>query len=318
MISLEATGGTLGLANITPLLISGLARGIGTVALSSASDLVLGPTAVVTPNQRIGSTPVSYISAETNTGTVVLTAGRNLVLQPGSLARAGLVLAESTGGVFESGKIAADRILLGGPNGTAAGLVALGSGAWLASGGAGPFAGPLPLARWPTPVTSSGTFINTVNFTLSGTPMLIGNPGQPAPLLRLDISGIGTTGSTSSLSARTGTVFINMGRLATLTAGLDAYALYVAYPRGTNGSADFSGTIRGTGGQSAAQLAFIQPSPSSAYRFNACAIASVSCVVVSTERLPQTVPTRDLDIRPARDDSDDTEVLLPNVSRRDF
>jgi hypothetical protein len=280
---------------------------------------VLGPAAVVTTNLPAEGQSVSFTSSEANTGSVVLTAGRNLSLQPGALARGDFVAATAAGGVFENGEIVGNRIFLGGPGGGAAGLVVLGNGAWLMSGGVGPFNGALSLSRWPTlGGVAGGTFISTVNFSITGTAMLADNWGQPAPLLRLDIAGAGTMDNAGGLWAKTGTVFINMGRNATLSGNVDANALYVAYPRSGSGSAELSGSVRGISGQAAAQLAYIQPSPSAVYRLNACAIASVSCFVVSTERLPQTVPTRDLDIRPARDESDDTEVLLPNVSRRDF
>ncbi len=316
--TLRADGGALGVANQSALFVTGSVRGLGVVSLASAVDLDLGGAAVVTTNIPAAGTSVGFASPESNTGSVQLAAGRNVGIQPGALVRAALVSATAGGAVLDSGEIAANLIQFGGLGGAPVTLAALGNGAWLSAGG-GSFAGPLSPTRWPTPTSAGGgVFVNAVNFSVAGTAMLVNAWGQSAPLFRLDLAGAGSLDAMGGLWAKTATVFFNLGRHASLSGHLDAAALYVAYPRGGEGAAELSGTLRGVGGQAAAQIAVIQPAPNAVYRLNGCAIASVSCFVVSTERLPQTVPTRDLDIRPARDTTDDTEVLLPNVSRRDL
>ena len=96
---------------------------------------------------------------------------------------------------------------------------------------------------------------------------------------------------------------------------LDVAALLVL---GAGGNADLSGKIGGLEGQAAASKATIWPQPSSDYRFNACPITSINCVLLPVQTIPPISPLRDVPIIRDRPSQDDTDVQLPNVSDEDY
>jgi hypothetical protein len=87
---------------------------------------------------------------------------------------------------------------------------------------------------------------------------------------------------------------------------------------GTGGKADLFGKIAGIDGQAAANRASISPQPDSDYRFNACPITSVNCVLIPIQTVPPISPLRDVPIIRDRPTQDDTDVQLPNVSEEDY
>jgi hypothetical protein len=103
------------------------------------------------------------------------------------------------------------------------------------------------------------------------------------------------------------------GGIATGT--IDVAGLLVV---GNGGKADLFGKIGGVDGQAAANRANISPQPSSDYRFNACPITSVNCVLIPIQTVPPISPLRDVPIIRDRPTQDDTDVQLPNVSEEDY
>ena len=87
---------------------------------------------------------------------------------------------------------------------------------------------------------------------------------------------------------------------------------------GRGGTAALFGTVRDLGGVGAARVSDIAPTPDTHYRVNNCPLQSVNCVLLPTEVLPLTSPLRDLAIGLGREDDDDADILLPNVSDRDY
>jgi filamentous hemagglutinin family protein len=103
------------------------------------------------------------------------------------------------------------------------------------------------------------------------------------------------------------------GGIATGT--VDVAALLVV---GTGGKSDLFGQIGGLDGQIAANKANITPRPDANYRFNACPITSVNCVLIPIQTIPPISPLRDVPIIRDRPTQDDTDVQLPNVSDEDY
>ncbi|MBN8892160.1 MAG: hypothetical protein J0H91_17890, partial [Rhodospirillales bacterium] len=99
------------------------------------------------------------------------------------------------------------------------------------------------------------------------------------------------------------------------TGFVDLYGLLVA---GKGGKATLSGQIATLGGQAAANKANITPIPDNNYRFNTCPIGSVNCVLSSINILPPVNPLQNFSIGEARNDDEDLDLILPNVSDEDY
>ncbi len=316
-----AVAGDLSLANASDLAVSGTIAAAGGVGLGSGQS-VLVPAGSVVMGTDVSATAVQAVTVAGTIragNAVVLGGGQDLVITTGAMVKGYDLSGTAAQEVAVGGAITADKIYLGGNAGSAAALVAFSPGAMLNGGASGSYGSNVPVAGWPgLAAATGGTFISTQNLSIAGSLTLLATAPGISPTLRIDLAGTGVLDPSGGLVAPNATVFIDMGSHANLSGAFEVGALALAYPRGGSGSAELSGTVRGIGGQAAAQIVAISPGPNAAYRLNACAIASVSCFVVSTERLPQSVPIRDLDIRPARDTVDETEVLLPNVSSKDF
>ncbi|HEY6433432.1 MAG TPA: hypothetical protein VIZ17_15745, partial [Acetobacteraceae bacterium] len=87
---------------------------------------------------------------------------------------------------------------------------------------------------------------------------------------------------------------------------------------GVGGSANLFGTISGINGVQAAGAGSIEPGRNAAFRFNNCAIGSVSCVLLPALTLPGGDPLNDFSLGTAGDPNDDDDLLLPVVSDEDY
>ncbi len=295
----------------------------GGVAVSSTTSLVIRNEIAAKDAIRIASlgdlTVNAGIAVASERAGVTLAAAHDFALLPGASVSGAAASLSAPRFIGISGAVSGDKIHIGGPGGTAAAQVVTTSGASLTTGTAGIYDTSLALAGWPSSATATGgAFIVASGLNLSGTLPVLARSGVATPTLRMDIARTGNFDTGGGLRAETATVFINLGAGATVAGPVYIDGLYLAYSKAAGGSADLIGTVRGVGGQAAAQIGFIAPLQNAGYRLNSCPIASVSCFVVTTERLPQTNPIRDLDLRPARDPVDETEVLLPNVAARDF
>ncbi len=87
---------------------------------------------------------------------------------------------------------------------------------------------------------------------------------------------------------------------------------------GTAGGTSLTGTVHGLVGEAAANASEIDPFLSSNYLLNACPIRTVNCILLPLYSLPAENPLRDLAISQARDELDDSDVLLPNVAEQDY
>ena len=101
----------------------------------------------------------------------------------------------------------------------------------------------------------------------------------------------------------------------TATGRVNLAGLFVS---GLNGGTSLIGTISGHLGSAAARASGINPKPDTNYRINACPIRSVNCILLPLATVAPTNPLQDFSIGQARDDADDSDVLLPNVSDKDY
>ena len=101
----------------------------------------------------------------------------------------------------------------------------------------------------------------------------------------------------------------------TATGRVNLAGLFVS---GLNGGTSLIGTVSGHLGSAAARASGINPKPDTNYRINACPIRSVNCILLPLATVAPTNPLQDFSIGQARDDADDSDVLLPNVSDKDY
>ena len=95
-------------------------------------------------------------------------------------------------------------------------------------------------------------------------------------------------------------------------------SLHVGYPQpGTSGEVALEGTVNGLTGQDTAPASFIQPLLKSNYMINGCAIQSISCVLITTSRVPVDNPLKNVQTGQNRSLSD-VHVILPDVAERDY
>ena len=78
------------------------------------------------------------------------------------------------------------------------------------------------------------------------------------------------------------------------------------------------GSVTGLTGPAAAGAAGIVPNPNSNFRFNQCAIQSVSCILLPGEAVPTANPLNDINIGTLFNPNEDEDLLLPIVSDQDY
>jgi hypothetical protein len=132
--------------------------------------------------------------------------------------------------------------------------------------------------------------------------------------LRIELPETGGTMSFNDLFAPNAdlVLFTQSGR-ATGTVNLAGLTVI-----GRSGATDLVGSVAGLNGQAAANKSKIAPNANTSYRFNACPIGSINCVLLPPGAIPPTVPLRDLSIGAGRSNQDDSDALLPNVSDEDY
>ena len=95
-------------------------------------------------------------------------------------------------------------------------------------------------------------------------------------------------------------------------------SLHLSYPQpGTGGEVALEGTVNGLTGQDTAPASFIQPLLKSNYTINGCAIQSISCVQITSLRVPVDNPLKNVQTGQNRSLSD-VYVILPDVAERDY
>jgi filamentous hemagglutinin family protein len=87
---------------------------------------------------------------------------------------------------------------------------------------------------------------------------------------------------------------------------------------GSNGSAALTGLVDGFGGKVAARVSNITPTANRNYQINACPLQSVNCVVLSVQAVPVPAVLNDVAIGALAAPPDDPDLLLPNISDRDY
>ena len=319
-----ASGGSASLGNPINRVVSlGSVTVGGAFALAEAQDMtvsgpIIGGTGVTLSTAGNLFLPVgTHITSPS--GAVDLVSGGVFDLAAGSVVSGTTIGIVAPGTVSLAGTLSGGRIVLTGPGDAPAGALTVLPGALFATGTAGSFQLTQAFASLPTRLGSSpGAYLYTTNFLQSGGFIVTGLPNGAPATLRVDTAGDAVFDMTSGLAGPQTTLIVDILGTGTITGNVVVKGLFVTYPVGVTASANLSGSVNGLGGQTAAEAGAISPQQNSRFRFNACPIGSVNCIVLPIEGVPLLNPTSELNIGNFRDTDDNSDLLLPLISDKDY
>jgi len=283
--------------------VTGPVIGGNGVSLASTGNMILAPD--------------TRISA--SAGPVSLAAGSNFTQGSGGLISGNTLTITTPGVVTLAGSLASNKIVVSGPGDTPVGSVNLLPGVVIETGSAGSFLRTQAFQTLPTRAdATAGAYFYTANFVESGGLTVTGLGNGAASTLRIDTVGDVAFDLTNGLNGPGTTLIIDVLGAGTVTGNMAVKGLFVGYPEGITATVNLSGSVDGLAGDAAASAAAIAPQQNTHFRFNSCAIASVNCIVIPAQSVPPMNAAQDLNIGNFRDSDDDSDLLLPNVSDRDY
>ena len=294
------------LNNGTSLTVNGPLTTTGTIAIDNTGNTSIPGT--VNGNgdvSVIGAGDVAMPGAVTAGGKLSVSAGGKLTLANTSAISAGTTLSfAASGPVTLAGQISAP---LGTVDVPGAALNILANTTIVTSGDKRPGQGALTETQLPTAaVTRRGFFIRSSQFVQSGLLTVTGTPST----LRIESTGAIEFGNVGGLAAPNTWLIMTLGQNAKATGLINVADLdVVASAQGA--SVALNGSVSNLIGNAAAGAAHIVPSTNAAFQVNGCPIASVNCVLLTTQGIPAVSPLRDLTFGSAAPPGDDDDLLLP-------
>jgi len=256
-------------------------------------------------------------------GAISLTAaGGALLLAPGSNTQAAVAVTAQAASATLSGQVTAPRINV------FASVISLQGGTLVVGGSVLP---PGIAAKGVRDLSTDGAgafFKAETSFTQAGRTEVKPLDGNTGSTVRITLStpsgGRGTTLSLADLNAPTTSLVLDLnsgsGTGTRVTIG-SLTALYTGIgfggfgtPAGSSGLNLTDSTVGGQAGQAAAAGSRIAPVPNQDYRVNGCAIASVNCIVLRAQLLPVGNPLKEIALGFLREQDDDRDLLVPNIS----
>ncbi len=294
--------GSVGVTDTGNLAVSGTIRGPGAVALTAnGGDMLLSGLVLSTAGEV----------TLTNTGTLAITS-------TSSIGAATTISIADTNAIALGGTLSAPRIIVNqGTNGT--GTFTATSTALIQTGGIPYTAGTLPAATLQGDIAATGSnpgfylFTNLFTqqsgyLTVSG----LANQSQP-PTIGITSTGTVAFGS-SGLSAPTSWLILDLvGQGARSTGNIDVKHLDAIFSPRASGTA-LTGMVNGLSGNAAAGAANIAPGTNSSFQVNGCPIASINCVLLTTQGIPAASPLNNFVIGSIFNPTDEDDLLLPLVS----
>lgn len=324
---LVLTDGT-GLSAVGPVTVGGLLRlGVtGDLTIGKSVFVLAGGGSLTTTGGIVVAGSVSVANTLTMTaaggmlltgtvsagGTIAAADGGTLTLTGDTSLTAGTAIQlTDTGAVQLGGTLTAPSIVVT----NAAGTVTALPDTTIATGGTVHPMGAVSQDDLPTAATTNGFFVTAGSFSQTGTLNVTGT----APVARFDSDSKILFDSAAGLMAPNAWVILAVtgapaGDVA-IQGHLAAGNLNVVFGRG-GGSAALMGSVAGLTGDAAAAAASISPTTNTHFRVNQCPIASVNCVVLTTQSAPAPPPLRDVVLGSISYPSDEADVLLPLVSDR--
>ena len=135
--------------------------------------------------------------------------------------------------------------------------------------------------------------------------------------VRIDLTSGSGTLSLDRLSAPTTNLILDLNQGKGTGQDIQVQNLFVIYTgQGFGGgSLDLNSVTVGTQvGTGAAAASSVSPQSDKSYRINACAVASVNCVVIQPQAVPVGNPLKELSLSFFDDQDDARDLLVPNIS----
>ena len=295
-IALDAGGGALAIG--APVSAAGL------IDLRGGSIAVAGP--VLTPGAvtlNASGGPVSMTSA-VSAGSVTVQGGA-VTLAPSSSTSADSAIQVTGTAVTLAGQESAPRLLVTASSITLqGGQITVGGVVQVARSAIG-----LPLAADGGP----GAYFETASaFSQTGTTRVLAIGSQAT--VRVDLTSGGGTVVFSDLNAPTSNLAIGSGA-GSATGQLVVNQLSLLFS-GTSGSARLAGIVHQQSGNGAAAASAIFPRPDRQFQVNGCAVSSINCIVLNPQLVPVFNPLKELSLSFFREQEDDPELLVPNVTEQ--
>lgn len=327
----RVTGGAVSLDGGTgafALAPAGTVSGSG-VALTAAGPAfvdgqVSAPGAVTVRSNGMGVTGTILSTA----GSVGLNGGRGEIALAGVIGAADRVVMQTDGAARLGGRVVAGNSLSvrAGTTATLAGgeaapLITIVAPAIRLEGGTITTAGAAQptgtrQSALPTAATAAaGAFFQAgSSFTQTGATTFAAAPGSSGSTIRVTLASGGGTATFGSLSAPASTLILDLGSGAATGGRISVGSLYLIYAAGGAGSADLQARVGGLEGNAAAASSTVFPFASRSYRINSCAVASVNCIVLTPQTVPVGNPLKELSLSFFREQDDDDQLIVPNVS----
>jgi hypothetical protein len=341
-----ARGGALTLADGRTLNINGPVSATTSATISDPATVTVAPGGSITaPSVNLtaadigiqgsvaGANTVNLVATNTGiTETGALIAGTLTVSAPGivdlpgatPLANHVAIIGNVTAGDFTlndgenlliAGRLSAPKIHIN-DNGFALGMA---NGAAINTDGVARQLGPVVFNTLPTyEQHAAGAYFRAGSFQQVGTASVAPLNGGPTTF-RLDItsaSGNVMFSPSGGLTANTTDLIVDLTG-GTLGGLIFVKTLDLRYVPGA-GNANLSGSVNGLGGPTAAGVSYISPLPNPRYQINGCPITAVNCILLSVAAVPVINPLQDIYLGVLGNPQDDDDLLLPDVSERDY
>ncbi len=295
--------GTVGVADIGTLNVEGIISGQSGVTQSATGDMNLSGLIV----SGAGAVMI------TDAGVLSLINGNGATNSP-NIGVTSSIVAATTIGITDlntmslGGLLSAPRIVVNNGAGSATFL----PGTQIVTSGRTRPRGSLSVSQLPTSAnpTDLGFFMTTGALLQTGTLTVTGTPS----VMRIDAStSINLALSPAGIVAPD-TWFILGETNGAKAAGFVVVLNLDAFFTGAGAGSTLTGTVGGLNGNAAAGASGIVPSTNSTFRINGCPIASVNCVLLTTQGIPAASPLRDFVIGSVFNPTDEDDLLLPLVS----
>ncbi|MBN9559624.1 MAG: hypothetical protein J0H14_02710 [Alphaproteobacteria bacterium] len=341
-----ARGGALTLADGQALNITGPVSAATSATISDPANVTIAPSGSVTaPSVNLtaadigiqgsvaGASTVNLVATNAGiTETGALTAGTLTISAPGTVALSGAtalanhvaILGNVTAGnltlvdgesLLIAGTISAPSIHID-DNGFA---LSMANGTTIRTDGVARPLGTVQFATLPTYAQGApGAYFRAGSFQQVGTDTVAPLNGGPTTF-RIDITSANGSvmfSPSGGLTANTTDLIVDLTG-GTLGGLIFVKTLDLRYVPGV-GNADLSGTVNGLGGPPAAGLSYITPLPNPKYQINGCPITAVNCILLSVASVPVINPLQDIYLGVLGSPQDDDDLLLPDVSERDY
>ena len=298
--------------------LAGIETAGGAISLT-AGNVSIGGGSSTTAASSLSITSggdVMLAGAETaSSGTITVKANGGSLTQSGSLTAGTSVIESAANGATLTGFVSTPLLTVTAPS------ITLGSqsmGALTLKVGGTPQAKGAKVTELPEAgKATSGAFFEAGTSFTANNPAISPFVAGGTSTVRIDLtSGRGTI-VLNTLNSRSTDLILDLGGGSGTGNNIAVRNLDVRYTGMGFGSGSLklnNVEVAGQFGTAAAGAALVFPQPSREYQINSCAVASVNCIVLRPQAVPIGNPLKELSLSFFRDQDDDRDLLVPNIS----